>query len=366
MKPALPAALLLLASLASAGTGPDAEWSPSPAAVAAMRACASRPGADARSCLHDAMRAGGASSAALAFSAGLDGAGYLKRFQERGRVDVAHVRYPFRANANDGVLLVSASTAPVDVSSPGLIAPLDADPRMAPVRREQPQASIWATDPGNPGVKEHDGGDRVVFAFPVRTCHACADLATAFVAYDFGADGAFRGASLVGLLRAAAASVSGTVAGGKAFAAPLDGGLVFRLDPIPDGWTISVKDADGRDYCAMVTPPFRGPNALVLHASQLRGPGDGGLGRVRDFRCVRSSADYEAAKTALNETLWSAGRPPAGVAAARRELSRLTAAARPAELAVRDATLGGAAGDAAPPVAAMSFSFSLYPAPGEK
>jgi hypothetical protein len=334
-------ALLLLPSLASAGIGPDAVWNPPKGALDAVRACASKPGADARACLLGAMRSGGASPAALDFAGLLDGAGYLRRFEERGRVDLARVRWPLRANANDGVLLVNGSPLLVDVSSPSLISPLNDDPLLASVRRADPQAEIWATDPGNPGVKEHDGGERIVFALPVRTCHACANLATA--------------------QPAPAVSVSGTVAAGRAFAAPLGDGRTFRLIPFPEGWSIAVQDAQGRDDCAVITPPYRGSNDLVIHGWHFARPGPGVPGKVRRFRCL-APADYDAASAALNEVLWGTKRTAAELAAARRTLAALRTSASPGELAIRDVRLGGAPGDAAPPIARMDFTFALFPA----
>ncbi|MDE2492220.1 MAG: hypothetical protein KGM24_15335, partial [Elusimicrobia bacterium] len=329
------------------------------------RACASKPRPGARACLRDAMRRGGASAAALDFSALLDGAGYLRRFDERGRVDVARVRWPLRANANDGALLVNGRPPIVDVSSPSLVSPLIGDRLLASVRAADPDARVWADDPGNPGVKEHDGGERVVFALPVRTCHACANLATAFVAYDFGPDGSFRGASVVGAQPAPVFRVSGEVEAGKAFAAPIGGGQVFRLIPFPEGWSIAVQDARGRDDCAVITPPYRGPNALVIHGSDFAKPGPGAPGRMRRFRCL-APGDYDAAAAALDKTLWSRGVPAAELAAARAELDRLAAGARPGELMIRDVSLGGAPGDAAPPIARLDFTFELFPVPAAK
>src|SRR6185369_11293712 len=110
-----------------------------------------------------------------------------------------------------------------------------------------------------------DGGQRFVFAFPARTCRDCADLTTGFVGYDFDAGGRFLGAKLLSLRRRAMFEASGEILDGKSFEAPVNADLVFRLEPFAEGWTIAVKDKAGRDYCAVVTPPFHGPNHLVIH-----------------------------------------------------------------------------------------------------
>jgi hypothetical protein len=347
-------AALLLAGAASAEVGPGAVWTPPDGALAGVRACAAKTG-DARACLLDAMTKAGAPQAARDFTASLSGAGYLRRFVERGRVDLAFAEFPLRANSNRSVLLVNGSPAAVDVSSPSLVSALDADRRLDAVRRDAPDASVWASLAGFPGMKEHDGGQRFSFAMPVRTCRACADLATAYATYDFAADGEFRGAQLVEVTPENAFAVSGTVEAGKPFSAPLGGGLEFRLTPFAEGWTISVQDARGRDHCAPVTPPYRGANPLVIHGADLRG----GRGRTRTFRCATAAGYGDAVKT-LDALLWG---PKDGAAAARAAHARAEDAARRGSLTVRTVRLGGAPDAPRPPIATMTFSVTLAAAP---
>lgn len=369
MKAASFAAFLLAPALAvAAEIGPAAAWEPPAGAAAVLRAeCASKPAADARACLLSFLKKNGASREAQDFALSLGGEAYMKRFEERGRVDLALTRYPFRADANDAVLLVNGEPALVDVSDPALLAPLQADPRLAALRREAPEAALWADDPGTPGVKARvGGGQRFVFAFPARDCRACAALATGFVAYDFDADGRFIGAKMVGLRRAAAFSIAGEVQAGKVFEAPIGSDMVFRLEPFPEGWTIAVKDKFGKDYCAIATLPFQGPNDLVIYGWHFLKRDDGVLGKSRNFRCVRTAIEYDAASKALDKVLWDANAPSSEIEAARKEQERLISAARPGRLTINDVKLGGAPGDQAPPIAALKFKFELFPAPGER
>src|SRR5215469_18738980 len=69
-------------------------------------------------CFLDAMKSAGASDEAMAFvkefAAG-DGLAYVRAFRDTGRVDIAYIEYPYRANDLDGVLLVNGTPPVIDV-----------------------------------------------------------------------------------------------------------------------------------------------------------------------------------------------------------------------------------------------------------
>lgn len=353
--PAFVFAALLIAAPARAEVGGAAAWNAPSGAAAALRAeCAPKPAADARACLLEFLKGHGAGAEALDFARLLGGEAYLKRLDERGRVDIARVRFPFRAGAEDGVLLVNGRPAAVDVAAPELASALQQDARMVRFRKTEPDAQVWASEPGNPGVKlPPEGGQRFTFALPVKTCRACERVAIAYASYDFDASGAFKGARLVGLRRMAAFSVSGQVEAGKLFEAPVDKDLTLRLEPFPEGWSVAVKDKAGRDYCAIVTPPFTGANPLVLHGADFKSPD---APRVREFRCVRSAADYDAASKALEAALWGSG--PAAEAA-KAEQARLVRGARQGRLKIEDLALSGLPGDERPAISSLTFAVEL-------
>ena len=87
---------------------------------------------------------------------------------------------------------------------------------------------------------------------------------------------------------------SGEVAASQTFELTFGPGLLLRLDPMPTGWMISVRER-GRDAdLSRLTPPLHGsPNPRDLEGWQFCAPGDqaceagaaarNGPGRVRDF-----------------------------------------------------------------------------------
>lgn len=341
-----------------------AVWSPTPGELVGLRdACAAKTGPDAGACLLAFMERAGATPAAIAFSRALGGTGYLRRLQDRGAVDSARVASPLKEGAPDRFLLVNGAPPRLDVSDRVLIAPLQGDPR---VERLNPAGAVAAIQPGEPasaGAKPRPGGgERFLFVFPVKSCPDCPELASAFVAYDFDASSRFMGATLIGVRRPPVFSTTGEVTRGQAFSAPVGGGLTFRLEPFGEGWSIAVKDKDGKDYCGVVTPPFSGDNDLVLHGSQFK---DGRL-RPRRFKCLRTPEQYSQASADLGLILWGEGAPARKVRDARRLHAVLMDAARPGKLTIRSVKLSGGPEEEHPAIESMRFKIELFPAPGEK
>ncbi|MEK6406989.1 MAG: hypothetical protein AABN34_08510 [Acidobacteriota bacterium] len=66
-------------------------------------------------CIATVMRQAGASRQAIAVMRLLKGEGWMFSFKEMGRVDLAEAVYPFRANTNEGVLLVDGTPQVIDV-----------------------------------------------------------------------------------------------------------------------------------------------------------------------------------------------------------------------------------------------------------
>ena len=105
---------------------------------------------------------------------------------------------------------------------------------------------------------------------------------------------------------------SGAVSRHEDFQHELPGGLVFTLEFIdygPEGWAIRIYDPAFQDdnFCAVVTPPYRGINALQLYAWHFlnedgTGPIDGSEnapGEERRFYFVTDKASYDDAFCAL-------------------------------------------------------------------
>gem|GEM_PF-1075871 len=110
---------------------------------------------------------------------------------------------------------------------------------------------------------------------------------------------------------------TGDVLKARSFEKSIGTNLFFRLVPQELGWTIFVgsKANAANNFCSVVTPPYRGINALQIEGWHFRnsdntGPNEAGLKNVsapqelREFYFVLSEADYRSAMDALQVLLW--------------------------------------------------------------
>ncbi|HLW59459.1 MAG TPA: hypothetical protein VKV57_05970 [bacterium] len=167
--------------------GPEAVWNPPREVFLEIgRECAGK----SAGCLPGLMEQSAASAQAIEFSRSLGGEGYLEALRALGRVDLATIAYPFRANDNEVPALINGKPPVVDVQSSAASLVLAGDPYYDTILRRHPNAR-WLGDV--PSFKEMttlpQGGQRFVFTFALRDgCHACAILGKAWLAMDF--DGA--------------------------------------------------------------------------------------------------------------------------------------------------------------------------------
>ena len=90
--------------------GPEAVWNPGPAVVSEVRqGCMQLSFPELGTCFADGMKRAGATPEAVAFTHLLKNDGYLLKFVRVGGPDIAFVGFPFRANENDGCLLVNGN-----------------------------------------------------------------------------------------------------------------------------------------------------------------------------------------------------------------------------------------------------------------
>lgn len=110
---------------------------------------------------------------------------------------------------------------------------------------------------------------------------------------------------------------SGAVSRHEDFQHELPGGLIFTLEFISygtEGWAVRIFDPafPSDNFCAVVTPPYRGINALQIYAWHFlnedgTGPNDGSVnapGEERRFYFVTDKASYDIAFEALSAMLW--------------------------------------------------------------
>ena len=98
--------------------GNESEWKASMETIREIqRECAEKQAHDFGKCFVDLMRRSGASAQAVAFARATGDTGYLLQFFKTGRVDLAYVIFPFRANENEGWLLVNGDPSIIDVDA---------------------------------------------------------------------------------------------------------------------------------------------------------------------------------------------------------------------------------------------------------
>ena len=112
-------------------------------------------------------------------------------------------------------------------------------------------------------------------------------------------------------------SFSGTVSLGEDFQYELPSGLLFTLESIdygPEGWALRIFDPayPSDNFCSVVTPPYRGINALQIYTWHFlneagTGLNDGSVnapGEERRFCFVTDKATFEEAFESLSAMLW--------------------------------------------------------------
>lgn len=194
--------------------GPEAVWKSDPRFMDKLHArCDTQSYPRLGECLVEAMRDGGASSEAIRFTGSIGNEAWLRAFRWTGKVDIAYVTYPFRANENQGVLLVNGDPSPIDVDGAG--APAEGDMNMDLVyqglARRYPSVSIWPGDRFGTETPVAEplagGGSRFHVGYVLLNgCHACEVIGSALFAFDFDSDGKFLGKRLM--------MVADTTAGG--------------------------------------------------------------------------------------------------------------------------------------------------------
>lgn len=123
-----------------------------------------------------------------------------------------------------------------------------------------------------------------------------------------------------------------TVSRGEDYRYELPGGLEFRLDFIgygPEGWSVRILDPayPSDNFCSVVTPPYRGVNALQIYAwhffnEDMTGSNEGSVnapGEERRFSFVTDKQSFDLAFDLLSAMLWPDSPEDAEAAASRHD-----------------------------------------------
>ena len=170
-----------------------AVWQPDADTLKKARsACTSVAYPELGNCFVRQMQKAGASPEAVAFLRSMHNDAYLAKYQNTGRVSIAWVIYPFRANANTACLLVNGTPPSLDVDDLSRL-PRDrllSSPTWRTLVAKYPKATLWPDDrSGMTGVgvaTVPGGGQRFIVNYlALDGCHACARLAHIRYAFDF-------------------------------------------------------------------------------------------------------------------------------------------------------------------------------------
>ena len=159
-------------------------------------------------CFVAQMQQAGAPPQAVAFTKLIHNEGYLRDSRKIGKVGVAYVLYPFRANENQGWLLVNGSPPMVDVDDPKLLPPegWKQDHSYGSVTAGLSKAELFPGDRG--GTQDPvslvfaDGSQEFVVSYRVLNgCRACSLLGYAFYGFDFDSAGKLEGVRYLRFVR---------------------------------------------------------------------------------------------------------------------------------------------------------------------
>lgn len=226
--------------------GADAVWKPGAGFVESVhKACGAAP--KVSECVEELITKQ-APPPAAAFSRAIHYDGWLRNFRDVGRVDIAYITYPFRANGNEGVLLVNGSPALVDLDDMKKLpmADLKSDPVWAKLIARKPNAAVFPGDRFSTlhpvGIIDADGSERFVVDYTVVDgCHACAVLGAAFFTFEFNAKGKFVYADYSGLAIAGTEEWNG---GAPPWPIRTRSGQRFTLSLAGTDWAIEQPAAD--------------------------------------------------------------------------------------------------------------------------
>ena len=153
-------------------------------------------------CLLRTMQRSGAQPQAIAAAKMLvkaDKAGFMSAWRPLGKAALATVTYPFRANTNEGTLLIGSDGAAIDVDEGAMREEDRATPAWQAFAAAHPDAVPFAPADFVGVTATADGGQSVLFSTPLKTCHACADDGALLVAYAIDRDGVVRERKLLAI-----------------------------------------------------------------------------------------------------------------------------------------------------------------------
>ena len=187
--------------------GKESVWTPPAGTLEKIRdKCSALQAPALGECFVSGMKNEGASAQAMAFASRMGNLAYMAKFIETGRIDVAYVEHPFRANENYSWFLVNGNPELIDVDDLAYRAKsgFEKDARYISLAKANPQLAWWPDDRSDksiPMARSLKGqGQRFVISNRITDgCRACTYLGTAWFAFDFAQNGTFLGTKFLGI-----------------------------------------------------------------------------------------------------------------------------------------------------------------------
>lgn len=155
-------------------------------------------------CFLKLMKKNGATPEAIRFTMSTDTTGYVRHFVDSGKVDIAYVFYPARANENFGITLVNGKPPMIDVDDFRYVdlTELKKDSIYMGIVDSFPDAAVWPGDRYHLSEPQYEslpsGGQRFIVQYLLKNaCHACKNIGIVDFAFDFDSSGTFEGARLL-------------------------------------------------------------------------------------------------------------------------------------------------------------------------
>lgn len=167
-----------------------------------LSACRTTQAEAVDACLLRTMQKGGARPQAIAAAKALAASGnpgFISAWRPVGKAGIATVTYPFRANTNEGSLLVGSDGAAVDIDADPLRDADRATDTWRTFAAAHPDALPFAPATLVGTTSSGDGGHRLLFSTPLKTCHACATDGSLLVSYEIDKAGVVRSRKLLAI-----------------------------------------------------------------------------------------------------------------------------------------------------------------------
>ncbi|MBB5368350.1 MULTISPECIES: hypothetical protein [unclassified Janthinobacterium] len=167
-----------------------------------LSACRTAQAEAVDTCLLRTMQKSGARPQAIAAAKGLVAAGnpgFISAWRPLGKAGLATVTYPFRANTNQGSLLVSSDGTAVDIDWELLRDEDRATDTWRTFASAHPDSLPFAPASFVGTTDSEDGGHSLLFSTPLKSCHACATDGSLLVSYEIDKEGVVRSRKLLAI-----------------------------------------------------------------------------------------------------------------------------------------------------------------------